>query len=354
VIPVSSDSDRWVAAELRETLEKGNLPALAEAGLLDPEDLDYLISLRQSIPDAEDSERYQNLLMKAVSGKINDSVEHGNISVMSHATGTPDQRVDMSSWQAIDELIDLWSPDDRDDMLNLMIYAPLPPEGPTGVGKTDFAYSVIEAGMRAYPGITVASNNTSDDFDDIQSWTSLKEWLKQEDGTKAFLLDEAAQVLQFADMTAGKALSKLIKLLRKYQCHLIVVSHTGKDVPKDIRRMVLLARKESKKKATIGVGMDEVNGDMQVDREILKLGNIPETRLSYESIDDTGEFEFDMDDEAGGSDEDSGESDVPDRVSCRGTNKEGESCGTLTDHESGYCEWHRSQWDGEVDPRFQT
>ncbi|NEU56267.1 ATP-binding protein [Halorussus sp. MSC15.2] len=350
---MTSSDDRWVAAELRESLSAGDLPALAEAGLLSGDDLQYLLSYKRSVPDAEDTDRYQELLMQAVSEKMNGAIEAGNLSVMSHATGVKSKRVDTSSWQAVTELVDLWNSDDRDDMLNMMVYAPLPPEGPTGVGKTDFAYTVIEAGMRAYPGLSVASNNTSDEFADVQAWSELEEWLEEQDGTKAFLLDEAAQVLQFADMRAGKALSKLIKLLRKYQCHLIVISHTGKDIPKDIRRMVLLCRKESKKKATIGVGLDEVNGDMQIDRELLKLGNIPPARLEYESIDDKGEFVFDMndEDEAGASEDDGDES--PDRVKCRGVNKEGESCGTLTDHESGFCEWHRDQWDGDNDPRFE-
>ncbi len=349
---MSSSDDRWVAAELRETLSEDSLPALAEAGLLDEQSLKYLLSFKRSVPDAEDSDRYQDLLMQAVSGKVNEAVEHGNLSVMSHATGVKSDRVDTSSWQAIDELIDLWNPDDRDAMLNLMLYAPLPPEGPTGVGKTDFAYTVIEAGQRAYPKLSVASNNTSDEFADVQSWTGLKEWLEAESGTKAFLLDEAAQVLQFADMRAGKALSKLIKLLRKYQCHLLVVSHTGKDIPKDIRRMVLLCRKESKKKATIGVGLDEQNGDMQIDRELLKLGNIPPTRLEYESIDDKGEFVFDMEDDSDDAEMDNSD-ETPEKVKCRGTSKDGSGCGTLTDHESGYCQWHRDQWDGDADPRFE-
>lgn len=44
------------------------------------------------------------------------------------------------------------------------------------------------------------------------------------------------------------------------------------------------------------------------------------------------------------------------KVKCRGTNSEGEGCGSMTSHKSGYCEWHRDQWDTEghgIDPRFE-
>ncbi|SEO96041.1 hypothetical protein SAMN04487948_1094 [Halogranum amylolyticum] len=337
-----SEQNRWVSADLQEALKAENLEGLEQAGYVSRDDLEYLLSFKRSVPNATETDRWDELVGNAVSRKMNTAVSNGNVSVMAHATGAPRERVDMSSWQAIDDLVDLWSPEDNDDMLNLMLYAPLPPEGPTGVGKTDFAYSVLSAGTRAYPGLTIASNNTSDDFKDIQSWSELNEWLESTQGTKAFLLDEAAQVLQFADMRAGKALSKLIKLLRKYQCHLIVVSHTGKDIPKDIRRMVLLCRKESKKKATIGVGLDEQNGDMQIDRTLLKMKNIPETRLHYESIDDKGTFDFDMDADQDDSDSDDSGGDA-DRVKCHGTKSDGTRCGSLTEHDTGYCQYHRDQ-----------
>lgn len=306
-----SNEDSWAASDLRSALlqkafedrpgappEALSAPTKRSLNFLQNYVLSYDTSDPELADDIEDDPLFNRYFSRMEGHAVFDSKETGNVSSMKAIAGRGgNDRLDLSSWQAIDELEDLWDPDDRDSMLNLMVYAPLPPEGPTGVGKTDFGYSVIEAGQRAYPDLKVASNNTSDDFEDIQSWTALEDWLQKTSGVKAFLLDEAAQVLQFADMNEGKALSQLIKLLRKYNCHLIVISHTGKDIPKDIRRMVLLCRKESKKKATIGVGLNEVNGDMQIDRELAKFGRIPETRLEFDSITDTGSFVFDNDDE---------------------------------------------------------
>jgi hypothetical protein len=51
-------------------------------------------------------------------------------------------------------------------------------------------------------------------------------------------------------------------------------------------------------------------------------------------------------DEGDGSDE-SGE------VSCRGTKSNGDDCAALTGHESGFCRYHREQWDGDPDPRLE-
>jgi len=292
-----SSDDRWVSAELREALARGDLPALAEAGLLEQQDLEYLLSFKRSVEDAEDTDRYQELLMQAVSKKINKAVEYGNLSVMSHANGISQDRVDASTVTFRDKMEELWKPQDRDHMLNLVIYAPPPPTGPTGVGKTDTAYTLIEGGELVhseYGGLTAASNNTTDPFDDVQSWTELEDWLEATDGTKVFLWDEAAQVLQFDDINAGRALSRLIKLLRKYECHLILIGHTGKDIPKDVRRMVLFCLKESKYKAEIGAGLEEDQaGWMQIKNVLFRLGNIKETAIDYESIGDKGHFTFD-------------------------------------------------------------
>lgn len=359
----------YTAGKLKETLGDLRLPVLKESGLIPPEHIPAFDDYKRTYepgraphwkhPD-RDAEHYYNSktyvekVVPLVSQQVSAAVHSGNESVMSYLQGIDSERVDMRHGPNIDALVGLWSPEDSDDMLNLVIYAPLPPEGPTGVGKTDFGYLCLEAGQRAYPGLSIASNNTSDRFEDVQAWSELEDWLEDTGGPKAFLWDEAAQVLQYADMSAGKALSQLIKLLRKYNCHLIVIGHTGKDIPKDVRRMVLLARKESKKKATVGVGLDETNdGDMTVNNVMFRMSGIPPTRIGYDSTGDTGSFEFDMGDDGDADDDDS--EDEPEEtpvVTCRGEKADGGDCGSNVSHHSGYCWQHRDQWDGEPDPRL--
>lgn len=259
-----------------------------------------------------------------------EDVDQGNLSGMSYREGVSDGSLDMSAFRVIEEMESLW----RDyPTFQAYLYGPTPPEGPTGVGKTDFAYTLIEIGERVYPDLSIASNNQTDEFETIQSWTDLEEWLKSEDGKKVFLLDEAAQVMQFADMTAGKVVSKLLKLLRKYQGNLILIGHTGRDVPRDVRRQLLVVRKESEKEATIGVGLEEQGEEIRVKDVYMRLSGIPTTRVSYNTLDE-GEFDFDgldEDDDAGGS----GEVAECAADGCRATSEQYTEVA-----ETGFCPYH--------------
>ncbi|GGC49805.1 hypothetical protein [Haloferax sulfurifontis] len=360
---MSSDAADWAVQELRRALRKkaaedepGAIPETLSAPT--KETLAFLVDFltayrlygKQSnvLPDDyRESVKYRWLMDRLESQLAHDANMHGKSSVMRGISGRQDERIDASSFPFLKTVEELFKPDDRDHMLNLVIYAPPPPVGPTGVGKTDFGYSVIDAARMIHPGgLTVASNNTSDPFEDVESWTELEAWLEATDGTKLFLWDEAAQVLQFDDIDSGRELSRLIKLLRKYDCHLIVIGHTGKDIPKDIRRMVLFALKESKKKAVIGAGLKEDNvGWMQIKNVLYRLNNIRATTIEYDSIGDKGRFVFDRED-AVDARADPGD-DVDDTYhQCQATTKKGDQCGKEARYPRGepiYCGTHRSK-----------
>ena len=361
-----SDAADWAVQELRKDLlrkqEKGEVGAIPETLSIPTKEalaflVDFLTAYRlygnQSdvLPDDyRESFKYRWMMDRLESNLAHDANMQGKSSVMRGISGRQDERIDASSFAFINMVKELFKPDDRDHMLNMVIYAPPPPTGPTGVGKTDTAYSVIDgADMIHTGGLAKASNNTSDPYEDVESWTQLEAWLESTEGPKVFLWDEAAQVLMFDDMDAGKALSNLIKLLRKHNCHLIVIGHTGKDIPKDIRRMVLFCLKESKKKAVIGAGLKEDNaGWMQIKNVIHRINKIPPTTVEYESIDDKGGFVFDKEDMEPTLPGDGGESINPD---CRATTKQGERCSKEARYPRGepiYCGTHRSKLkDGE-------
>ncbi|MFC6826529.1 hypothetical protein [Halopelagius fulvigenes] len=65
---------------------------------------------QRSIEDAEETDRYQELLMQAVSKKLNTAVESGNLSVMSHATGVTsgNSSIEMADWNKYEQLKDLF------------------------------------------------------------------------------------------------------------------------------------------------------------------------------------------------------------------------------------------------------
>ncbi|WP_367176129.1 hypothetical protein [Haloarcula rubripromontorii] len=338
--------DTYTAAQLREILKQGDvdLPALEHAGLIGESELDLLLSIKHHHPRGQDADKYEEVLERAVSHRVRESVENDDLSAMSHAAGLSNSRVDASSFTFTDKVRELFKPDDRDHMMNLVVYAPPPPVGPTGVGKTDFAYSLVEGAEMVHGGdIEISSNNTTDPFDDVQSWTELEAWLEATDGTKVFLWDEAAQVLQYADMSAGKALSQLIKLLRKYNCHLILVAHTGKDIPLDVRRMVLFAEKESKKKATIGAGLEEDSaGHMNVKNVLMRFDGIDATAVEYDSYNDEGSFDFDGDLDPN--------ADTDEKPRCEAETNDGNPCPADAEYPSEsptYCYNHRHLVDDE-------
>lgn len=256
----------------------------------------------EDVRDIENDEMYQLMMSRLETLTAFDSVRAGDVSSMRGVAGNPagDDEIDTSSWRAADILKSLWHADDRHQMLNLVVFGPETSllESNTGSGKTDFTYTLVEAGQRAYDEqgktLRVASNNHTDPFATVDKWSEAVEWMEQTDGPKALVLDEAAQNLMYADMSAGRVLSRKINLMRKYNCHLILISHTGKDIPKDVRRKAVWVQKESQKTAVLGNSVEEGDGDaLVIDDAEYELQNVPPTTVDYESIDDKGEFEWD-------------------------------------------------------------
>lgn len=317
--------------------------------------LDVLLVLLQNYDPSYDEDlpedplqaaAIQRLLQRAVSRGAWEAIYSAHGARLDAYTGLSNNYADMSSSEIRDELRSLWT---DYDTFQAVLWGPLPPRGPTGVGKTNFAYKLLEVGKSAHEDLSIASNNETDNFETIQSWSELKEWLKTEDGRKAFLLDEGAQVLQYADQTAGKVLSQMLKLLRKYNGNLLVVGHTGKDIPKDLRRQLLAIRKESDKKATVGVGMEEQgDGEMVVRKTLLRLEGIEPTVYEYDDL-DTGDFEFDMESE------DQEECKVVIQADDDREDKQaGGRCGNVENVSSGVCSECRSEYDDSYVSNYES
>jgi hypothetical protein len=343
-----SDSTSYTAADLRNALLKR--AADGRAGAV-PESLsaptqralrnlvDYVMyydpSTSEELPqDVTESHMYRVMFTHLESLQARDAVRTGNVSKMRGIAGAQynDAKMDTSSWRSAEVLTDvLWRPEDRDHMVNLIIYGPTPKiktGSNTGSGKSDFAYSALEGGIRAYERVgktlQIASNNDTDPFEQVERWTDAEKWMKEVDGPKVLLLDEAAQGLMYADMSAGKVVSRVIKLMRKYHCHLILIGHTGKDIPQDVRRQVVYARKENKKNVTLGNKLEEdSSGEMQIKNVEFELGKLPPTNLEYESIDDKGEFEWDIDETTSADSEDDSGANEP---VCQAETNDGDPC----------------------------
>lgn len=367
-----TDDKSASAAFLRDELDRRakELEAVKHpeaVGLNSKEALQAVVQLFRHYPtdnpkvpsDPRESKLFRDIVTSSGTHELRKAVKNDEWGELNFLKGTPGETTDSSSWRAAQVLTDeLWHPDNRDNMLNMIIYGPTPSisgGSNTGTGKTDFAYLAAEGGQRAYEGdLEIASNNETDEFHTVQAWSKAEEWMQDVDGPKLLILDEAAQGLMYSDQRAGKVLSKAMRLMRKYNCHLILIAHTGKDIPRDIRRQVVYARKEEKEHVKLGNKVEEdQSGEMQILNVEHELTNLPQTTIEYESYDDEGEFEWDIEDEFGDDDTDGEDK----KVKCKGHTSDSEPCGAMTDHKSGYCQYHRDQWDpnseGE-DPRFDS
>jgi hypothetical protein len=304
---MSEDNTKFVESEFRE-YARGNLPNQKHrdvykwAGLVRDRQIANHLAFCETVyepavgmPDEFVETQYaRDFILKYGTEVATNALAHQNLTQLSYYAGIVGYGADASAFPLLTTIKKLVKPDDQNHMLNLVFTAPPPPEGPTGVGKTNGAYTFIEGIRLLVPDIQIATNNASDPFESIHSWGEFKQWVKNTPGRKLYYMDEAAQVLQYKDQSDGLAVSKMIKLGRHYQCDLMFTAHTGIDVPKDLRRMVLFAKKLSQKKIQIGAGLvEDKAGYMNIKNVLYEIDKIPPTTIPYKSIGDTGSFTFD-------------------------------------------------------------
>jgi hypothetical protein len=360
----SSETESFSALDLRKKAAKNdgagvNAESLSTTDarivrLLARLKMNYDPTHANNLPEnVEDTYLYELLLNLVENQTAMRYAKNGNISGMKAIAGSQydNNDIDTNAWQAAHVLTDiLWEPSDRDAMLNMIVYGPsntISGSSNTGAGKTDFSYSVVDGGRKAYARVgktlQVCTNNTSDPFKTVEKWSEAHEWMTGTDGPKVLLLDEAAQGLMYSDMTAGKVLGKVMNLMRKYNCHLILIAHDGKDIALNIRRKAVFARKEGKKKAILGNKLDEDDsGEVHIKNVEYTLENVPATEIEYDSIDDKGAFEWDIDED---DDDDESVEKVP---QCQAETNSGNPCpndAKLPEDDPLVCVNHRHKVD---------
>ena len=196
--------------------------------------------------------------------------------------------------------------DNPNEIFQMAIFSNAIP--PTGRGKTSFGYFMVEIAQSVNDNLRVLSNNPNDPFDTTdKKWSNIEKEIKSYDGEMLLYIDEAAQFLQFSDQSGGMSISKIMKLLRHNDTHLIMVGHTGMDIPKDIRRQMYFANKTSKTEAVIGYGIKDMkNDDRKEINNVECRVTVPDTEIDYggkgdparDIIFDDGENSSDDDDES--------------------------------------------------------
>jgi len=317
-----SDSQNWTASDLRAALvEKASKNAVgARPEILSAPTRQTALALQNYVmyydaddpenPDEiEDDDMYQILFSRLETLTAWDATRAGDVSSMRGIAGSQydDDRVDLAKWKQYEVLKDLWRQEPVYDkeftnkILQTIIMSNQIP--PTGRGKSNWLYSLIQFGLLEYPDARVMTNNTSDPFETTpEQWADLEQEIRNHDGWMILGIDEAAQFLQYADQGSGKAISKRLKLLRHNQCHVIMVAHTGIDIPADIRRQVFIMNKLDQKTTQLGYGIKSMKNDdrMAVANELYRFTNTPATDIEYDDIDDEGiEIKFDKEEQSG-------------------------------------------------------
>lgn len=308
--------------DLKGELENGNINALNDAGLIGAETAEYLETIRKSFKKSDkkwpkydnpdetaekyyETKQYLGVLRREINKNTRKAVEKGNEAFVDLLKGNTYEgnSLDISEdTENIEILMDLFRrkpkhTDWTNRNLQMTIFSSNVP--PTGRGKTSFSYYMIEVGRKVHPTAIVYTNNTSDNFRNIPGkWSDIEQELRK-DGEKIVMIDEAAQIFNYNDGKGGEIVSKFLRLARKNRTHIIMISHTGKDVPRDIRRQMFFTNKLEEKDAEVGYGITDSseNDRLEISEKIVELEGIRDTLYDYESDDEGVEIEFDMDEE---------------------------------------------------------
>lgn len=337
-------TDTWNAQQLREILKRGDtdIPALQDAGIVSKNTLNYLLDLKNYHPDGLDSREAKIALERGVSHGVHDAVQSGDQTILAHLSGKSSTKevIDMAEWRKYEALKDLWRNPAQytqwnNNVFQAVIFSDQIP--PTGRGKTSFAYTMAEVAQAVHPDLNIITNNPSDKFTDTpRKWTELEDMIRQTDDDQWSLLimDEAAQFLQYSDRSEGLTISRKMKLLRHEKCHLILIGHTGRDVPADIRRQMFFINKKSEKRAVLGYGLTKKSkGDrMKVEEELITLKRISHTSIEYNSQGEkTINIQFDDGSEVE-EEESEEENEEDEEKKCEATTNDGNPCPAVASH----------------------
>ncbi|NLV09313.1 hypothetical protein GOC74_05130 [Halomicrobium mukohataei] len=320
----SNDWNGYAYSDLREKLISAELPALREAGLLDPDTIRMLESYRQHYePNTEphyekdetaywyyNTERYTEIVRRNLGENLSKAVKNEEWGLVKHATGlnkNQSEDSDVVDYERFRELIQ-----ETGLVLNI--------SGPTKSGKTatacrflEFVYTIHNPNIRVATHIKSLAENY-DWIDFIRTDEELKEWCKEHQGVeKYFIGDEAHEWgTGYSHQAQGvqKKMSSFVRLAGKepYNVKMILICHRADGMHPALQNdeLCYYARKEGE---TLEEARQNVvfydslaGGDLTDEKFDL---DVRDTNLNY-SIHDTTQFEIIVDGE------DSSDEDTPD------------------------------------------
>lgn len=315
VIPVSSDYSGYAYSDLREQLKSAELPALREAGLLDPDTIRMLESYRQHYePNSEphyetgkpaywyyNTERYTEIVRRNLGENLSKAVKNEEWGLVKHATGlnrNQQEDSDVVDYEKFRELIT-----ETGLVLNI--------SGSTKSGKTASALRFLEFVYTLYaPSIRVATHIKSfaenyDWIDFTQTDEDLKEWCKDYQGVKKYFVGDEAHEwgTGYSHQAQGvqQKMSSFVRLAGKepYNVKMILICHRADGMHPALQNNELCyyARKEGdtleEARRNI-VFYDTLTSGGELTDEKFSL-SVRDTNLNY-SIHDTTPFEIILED----------------------------------------------------------
>ncbi|CAI50762.1 homolog to virus protein HRPV1-VP8 [Natronomonas pharaonis DSM 2160] len=370
----------WSAAELADQIRDGDVDAHIDAVLADDQDVgDVMLTMEHA--GVDDGPLAEMLSRKGQTDMLRQARQSGDVASMNAATGLSESRTDATGYQ---RLIDACRPAAQQILI----------KGPKGSGKTAKALEIVRRLWQDDIIDKVLTNIGRDDPDDpapedhdaVEFAEDISRYLEfaKEPGEKVAIFDEFS--------TSGNAytgqsdveavMSRTINAFRKSEGGSLRTIFIGHENDNDIHPLV-------KKQSDVVIQADGKVDEGLIDCitvyrgwnaymtdevwfRVRGLRDIPEWSDWNYSTNYFAHLEWDLDEpekqinrgqlidnwEAYQEpDEDpigDGSSDEATKyVDCRGTKTDGSDCGATVTHESGYCHAHRSQWDGEPDPRLE-
>ncbi|RQG97060.1 hypothetical protein [Natrarchaeobius chitinivorans] len=366
-------SSGYDAADLADKIREGDVNANIDAVLSDSKAIgNLMLAAERAGLEDDTSPLLHGLSRTSETDMLRKARQEGHVASMNAATGLSEQRIDATGYS---RLVNACKPAAQQILL----------KGPKGSGKTVFGINLVQELWREFDeDLKIATNvRGPDDHDDVtyvDTVSELLEWVRDTPGEKVALMDEWSTEMNAHANPGGQVrqtVSQFINALRKGQggsTRLIIVGHEhDTDIAAILRTQsdVVITKdgKASEGMADLATVYEGWQSYVQEEHwfKVRGLFDVPSSSVWGADTNYFATFDVDLDNphqqiqkgklvknweeyqDAAGGDED----DASNEVVCRGVKSDGDDCNALTSHESGFCRYHRSQWDGDVDPRLE-
>lgn len=366
-------SNEYQAGRTADEIKSGDVDANLDAVLTDDDAVGNLMLAAERAGLDEDSPLVAALGREERSRVLRKARREGQATSMSMATGLSEASVEATGY---DMLLSRLKPAAQQALI----------KGPKGSGKTVLGLDMMRQLHAEFDGDIKFFTNVKgpDEHDAVtfgETMSEMLEWVRDTEGEKCVLGDEWSTTMNAHAHPGGdirQTVSRFVNALRKGRggsTRLIIIGHEhDSDIAAILRTqsdvVIEKAGKADEGLADQAAVYDGWEDYVQQDHAVKVRGlqDVSEQSVWGADTNYFAYFEPDLDqprkqiqrgkliegwEQYQETDDPDGEGEEAKRK-CRGTKDDGSSCGSLTGHDSGYCQWHRDQWQGDADPRVSN